>query len=295
MKCKICESKNIKVIYNAQIRDGGLGHYTSCNVPIYQCQNCDVIWHENVLKDTKEYYETTEYRDSLEGNSEEQQFYKLHDGESLAKFEYTGTDIFRDKIVADIGCGCGAFLDFIRGVSEKVIAVEPSETYRKIMKNKGFYTYPYMDDALKEFKNKVDVVVSFDVVEHVENPQQFLKEVFELLSESGQAVIGTPTDAPIMRELLGEIYEKKILFSTQHLWIFGEKNLKILAESTGFSNVELKYFQRYGIENLLGWIRDKEPKSKISSIVSSKTMDSVWKAQCSENGISDYVVLYLKK
>lgn len=295
MVCKVCNSKNIKIIYNNSIRNGGIGQYTTQSVPIFQCQNCDVIWHENVLDDTKEYYESTEYRDSLEGNSEEQQFYELHDKESLAKFEYTGTTVFRNKTVADIGCGCGAFLDFIKGVAKKVIAVEPSAVYRAVMNRKGFYTYPYAKEALKDFKNQVDVVTSFDVIEHVEEPEQFLREIFELLSENGQAIIGTPTDTPIMRALLGEVYEKKILFSTQHLWIFSEKNLQMLAEKAGFSSVQMKCFQRYGMENLLGWLKDKEPNSEINSDMVSITLNSVWKAQCGEKGTGDYIVLYLKK
>lgn len=68
-----------------------------------------------------------------------------------------------------------------------------------------------------------DVITSFDVIEHVEDPREFLQDVYDLLSPKRQAIIGTPTDAPVMRELLGEIYEKNQLFSTQHPWIFGEK------------------------------------------------------------------------
>ena len=151
MQCKICGSNNIKTIYNGLIRDGGLGKYTAKPVKMYQCCDCDVIWHEKTL-DTKKYYESQEYRKQLEGTSEESDFYRLHDWESFDKFQYTGTSIFRNKIVADIGCGCGAFLDFIKGVASKIIAIEPSETYRKIMDKKGFHTYPYANSVKQENK-----------------------------------------------------------------------------------------------------------------------------------------------
>ena len=115
------------------IRNGGLGKYTENAVDMWQCENCGVIWHEPVIEDTKAYYESKEYRNSLEGSTEQEMFYKLHDRETLDKFEYTGTEIFRHKVVSDIGCGAGAFLDFLKGVADTIIAIEPSEAYRVVM------------------------------------------------------------------------------------------------------------------------------------------------------------------
>lgn len=107
-------------------------------------------------------------------------------------------------MVADIGCGCGAFLDLVSGVGQSIIAVEPTESYRQVLNRKGYSTYPYANEALKEWKGKVDIVVSFDVIEHVNAPEQFIREVYELLKNGGKCIIGTPTDAPVMRKLLGE-------------------------------------------------------------------------------------------
>lgn len=263
---------------------------------MYQCNECSVIWHEKTL-DTKTYYESQKYRKQLEGSSEEQDFYRLHDKESLDKFLYTGTSIFRNKVVADIGCGCGAFLDFIKGVASEVIAIEPSETYRKIMDRKGFRTYPYAMSVKSEsmYWGRIDVITSFDVIEHVESPFSFLEDVHGLLLDGGRAIIGTPTDAPIMRSLLGEVYEQKQLFSTQHLWVLGEKNLRHMAEKIGFSNIDVKFFQRYGIGNMLGWIKDKTQGTAITDRWASGTLDSVWRTQLAEKGLADYIVLYVTK
>lgn len=295
MKCKICGSENTDIIYNDLIRDGGLGQYTKKPIKIFQCKNCDVIWHDNEIADVKEYYETEEYRNELEGSSEEEKFYELRDKETLDKLNYTGTTIFRNKVVADIGCGCGAFLDYISGVAREVVAVEPSLKYRNIMSRKGFSTYSYADEAKKLYANKIDVITSFDVIEHVQSPESFIKDVYDLLTAGGKAIIGTPTDAPVMRSLLGKDYEKKLLFSTQHLWILSEKNLRIISEKCGFKNIDIKYYQRYGIDNMLGWLKDKEPKSEIKQKFITETLNNVWKAQLVDNGLADYIVLYLEK
>lgn len=294
MKCKICGSEKVSEIYNGKIRDGRLEHYTDKNIKMYQCDNCQVIWHKP-LKGLSEYYESTEYRQELEGSSDENEFYRLHDRETLDKLQYTGTEIYREKTVADIGCGCGAFLDYIHGVATEVIAVEPSATYRKIMDKKGFHTYPYATEARKDWEGTVDVITSFDVIEHVEDPKQFLQDCYRLLKKDGVAIIGTPTDAPVMRNLLGEIYEKKLLFSTQHLWILSGKSLMAMSEEVGFSKCSTKYYQRYGIGNMLGWVRDKTAGSAIEEAFLTDTLNQVWKKECESQGLSDYVVLYVTK
>lgn len=295
MKCKLCGNGNVKRIYTGIIRDGGLGQYTKDAVDVFQCKDCDVIWHENKIDDVKKYYETEEYRKELEGSSEEEKFYELHDKETLDKLNYTGTTIFRNKIVADIGCGCGAFLDYINGVAKQIVAIEPSLKYRNIMTKKGFNTYAYADEAKKNYTDKIDVITSFDVIEHVQSPEIFIKDVYDLLTYGGKAIIGTPTDAPVMRSLLGNDYEKKLLFSTQHLWILSEKNLRMLSEKCGFRRVTVKYYQRYGIGNMLGWLKEKEPKSEINQEFITETLNNVWKAQLVDNGLADYIVLYLEK
>lgn len=295
MKCKLCGSSNVKTIYKGVIRDGGLGQYTNKAVEIFQCNDCDVIWHDNKIEDVKGYYETERYRRELEGGSEEEKFYELHDKETLDKLNYTGTSIFRNKIVGDIGCGCGAFLDYIYGVAEEIIAIEPSSKYRAIMNRKGYCTFAYAEEAKENYKDKINVITSFDVIEHVESPQTFLNDIYELLVKGGKAIIGTPTDAPIMRSLLKEDYEKKLLYSTQHLWILSEKSLKMLSEKSGFSSIKIKYYQRYGIDNMLGWLKDKKPKSEIGKDFITETLNNVWKAQLIDNGLADYIVLYLEK
>lgn len=295
MICKICGDNDVKVIYNSYIRDGKVCNDTNEKVPIYKCGNCNVFWHEKVRRDYAKYYESAEYREELEDTALIEDFYKLHDSETLDKFQYTGTGIYRDKVVADVGCGGGAFLDFLKGVAGITIGIEPSEYYRKEMKARGHKVYPYTIEAVKEYEGKIDVITSFDVIEHVEDPVGFLTDIYRLLSQDGCAVIGTPTDAPVMRQLVGKDFDNRLLFSMQHLWIFGEKNLLMMAHKAGFADAKIEFKQRYGIGNLITWLQTRMPKGHVMNDVLSDTLDAVWKSECCEHKISDYVVLYLRK
>lgn len=295
MKCQVCGCGNIKIIYDGLIRNGGLGFYTDGKVPVYQCDKCHVIWHDKVIENLDQYYQSVEYRESLEGDSDIDKFYQRHDFENADKLKYTGVTVFRNKVVADIGCAGGAFLDYLKGVAKDIVAVEPSMSYRKVLCKKGYHTYQYAIDAVDEWQGKVDVITSFDVIEHVESPLRFMKDVYRLLSEDGVAIIGTPTDAPVMRKLLGNIYEQKLLFSTQHLWIFGRDNLELLARQAGFNVSDIKYFQRYGLSNLLGWLKDKAPCGNSQIDFVTTTLDNVYKAELERCEQSDYIILYVSK
>ena len=68
-----------------------------------------------------------------------------------------------------------------------------------------------------------------------------------------------------------------------------------MAKKAGFEKIRFQYYQRYGLGNLLGWLRDKEPCSDIKDIFITPTLDAAWKSQCGENGMADYLVMYLMK
>lgn len=135
--CRICGSNKLTIEYDGIIRDGATTSKTKDRVKMYKCQECGVIWHDP-MKEIDSYYESEEYRQELEHTSTLKDFYAMHDFECYDKFTYTGTERFRNKVVADIGCGGGGFLDFLSGVASQVIGIEPSSTYRESMKKEVF-------------------------------------------------------------------------------------------------------------------------------------------------------------
>ena len=101
MECRICGNKVSDVIYQGVIRDGTFGNYTKEEVEMHQCRGCGAIYHEN--NRGKQFYESSQYREKMGQRTDD--YAALHDKEVLDKLNYTGTEIFRNKIVADVGCG----------------------------------------------------------------------------------------------------------------------------------------------------------------------------------------------
>jgi 2-polyprenyl-3-methyl-5-hydroxy-6-metoxy-1,4-benzoquinol methylase len=82
-----------------------------------------------------------------------------------------------DRIL-DYGCGAGLFVDFLRqqGV-DRAAGYDP-------------FVEAYHDPA--PLQQPFDAVVSYDVIEHHEDPRAFIEELTPLVRPGGQLVIGTP-------------------------------------------------------------------------------------------------------
>lgn len=290
--CAICQKGLLHLIYHGRIRDGKYGQWTSKEKNVYQCEVCKTLWHSNDYAG-EALYEGALYRELLEDDASIQTYHQKHDFETMRKVEWVGTPILREKIVADIGCGGGSFLDCVSGSANEIIAIEPTSAFHPWLRNQGYAVFPYTVDALEQYRDKVDIATSFDVIEHVEDPLSFVNEIHQLLRPGGVAIIGTPTDYPHLRRLIGQDFEE-FLFSTQHLWIFSEEGLKILMERVGFKEIRIEYKQMYGLGNTISWALHRCPRGYSSYDFITDTMDAVYREEMIRTKQSDYLVAYAK-
>ena len=98
-----------------------------------------------------------------------------------------------NKII-DVGAGFGIFLEEIQKQFPKAIiaAVEPSTVLARECKNKGFPTMEgFAHDAANksEWKESADLVTSFEVIEHIINPLQFINDMKSLIKTGGTLLI----------------------------------------------------------------------------------------------------------
>jgi len=179
-ECNLCDVKKYEVIYDGVIRDGIVGTKSKDTHKVVKCSGCGLVrLLNNPL--TMEYYQSDEYRNAYNETANANDYIQMHDNEQPPRLAKVGADMFRDKIVLDYGCGGGAFLDLVSGLADKTVGVEPFGGYHDSLNERGHQIFSDSAMAKKEYQNKVDTIVSFGVLEHVEDPKQYLKDALDLM------------------------------------------------------------------------------------------------------------------
>jgi SAM-dependent methyltransferase len=155
---------------------------------------------------------------------------------------------FLGRRVLEIGSGIGNITKFLLD-RDLVIATDVEPQYLVLLKNtfekyKKFLIEP-LDISGTEIERyrpyHIDSVICFNVLEHIEQDEKALKNIFHLLEPKGRLLLLVPSHPWLYGRLdqyLG------------HHRRYGKKKLKNKIETIGFKVIFLRHFNRIGI---LGW------------------------------------------
>jgi len=281
--CKICGTKKWTVLYHGPVRVGKFGQITEKPQTVWKCNQCEVGFLDSPGID----YESGNYRKMVDGSDTVEHFYQSHDVEQLEKIKVIGTGTIRDRVIADIGCGAGSFLDLVKGYSSTTIGIEPLRGYHSALIAKGHHVYDYCADVPKEWWGRVDLAVCFSVIEHLDGPVDLLVQVRKLLRPDGRLLISTPNLNDWLLELLPDVYPS-FFYRVVHQWYFGESSLKKLGQMAGFSGVLMRYVHRFDLSNFLLWLRDRRP-SGLGKLQISPSLNTHFCRFLEETGQADYI------
>lgn len=137
--------------------------------------------------------------------------------------------------LVEIGSGFGTFCSVAQesGQFQRVIAVEPTPEMAQACRNRGLeVSNCRIEDIDPGELPPADVVVSFEVIEHLFEPRQFLEQCARLLKPGGLLVISCPNGQGFDITLLRE---KSLAIDVEHLNFFNPKSLRLFLESMDFT------------------------------------------------------------
>jgi len=132
----------------------------------------------------------------------------------------------------EVGAGFGIFSEEAQktGYFGEVIAVEPMPYLAEKCKSRGLSVIEkFIEDI--EFDRDVDVIVNFEVIEHLLDPKTFLKSCFDLLVPGGVLIITCPNFEGFDVLLLGGVSDQ---LDTEHINMFNLDSFGLMLRDVGF-------------------------------------------------------------
>ncbi|MDD5569679.1 MAG: methyltransferase domain-containing protein [Bacteroidales bacterium] len=149
-----------------------------------------------------------------------------------------------NKKVLDVGCvGQDKFYESdewlhkaIKKVAKSIDGVDINTECKNVLHNLGYNLLS--PEELKELKERYQVIVMADVIEHVGNVFDFIKFYLNFLEEDGEIIITTPNPFSIRRATSVLLYKEPGVNPEHKLWLDPSNVLEILS----VLNLKLKDF-----------------------------------------------------
>ena len=138
--------------------------------------------------------------------------------------------------VLDVGCGVGSLSFYLDSIGMRVVGIDISSRAiaicQKVKKNIGLKHVVFKQAVLDSKKEKNDVLVCSEIIEHIEDDSAFTKMLAAKLKKGGYLFLSTPSKENVLYPLgYFAAFDEEV----GHVRRYTKKGLQELLESHGFS------------------------------------------------------------
>lgn len=258
-KCIICGSDEHSVVRDT-LRYG-------IKRKVLRCGRCGFIYLESAQAAT-EYYSGETYRRSygpdLKKAVDCREFF-----DTYLPFQKKIIDRMRDFIapdmkVLDVGCSTGHFLHALSGLVKERIGLELNKEHVEFIRsNLDFKVYSDPIETVKITEGPFDLITSFQVLEHIDDPRSFLKSIAGYLKPDGLLYLELPNINDIMLSGYRISGYADFYYREPHVSYFSKDTLGALLEQAGFRG-KISTAQDYNFLNHLHWKLTGKPQDNFT-------------------------------
>ncbi len=156
-------------------------------------------------------------------------------------------------LILDAGCGDGLQME-LYSQSHRVVGMDIAFTRLKRAKERVKKNAVFQGDLFKLplKEGRCDLVILGEVLEHLEEPEVVLREIYRILKPSGHIILDTPSQSnivDIILKLFGIKPQWGYKVDTTHLWFFTMNQVVALLKNAGYTIAKIKggSFIRYDL------------------------------------------------
>jgi 2-polyprenyl-3-methyl-5-hydroxy-6-metoxy-1,4-benzoquinol methylase len=222
-KCLLCGGVDNDTIY----------YFDKFDNKIVKCK-CGFIYSSlETRKNVIDAYENDYWTNYQLNQGEKSIFDRIEEFEFISRERLDYIKEFKKQgRLLDVGCSMGFLVNEANKIGFTSVVIEVNK--QCIDEGKKLYQGIdlFLTDLEKYNEEKFDVITSFNVIEHLDNPIQFLLECKKRLSDDGIIVIGThDIESDTHKKMKSEW--KQITVDGDHLYYFSIETMKKLADICG--------------------------------------------------------------
>lgn len=234
---------------------------------VLHCSKCDFVFLED-KDDPNNFYSSEDYRsrygpDLTKKASPEDVFdaYYSYQGPIIKEIEHLLTP---NTSVLDVGCSAGQFLAALKGKVGLRVGLELSQNEAEFIRSRhDFKVYSEPIETIKIEEEPFDLVTSLQVVEHVPNPINFIKNLARQVKPGGYLYLELPNLDDALISCYKSAGYAQFYFREPHVSYFTKKTLAAAVKAAGLSG-EIKTVQRYNFTNHVNWILTDKPQTNFN-------------------------------
>jgi 2-polyprenyl-3-methyl-5-hydroxy-6-metoxy-1,4-benzoquinol methylase len=180
----------------------------------------------------------------------------------------------REQIrILEIGCSSGAFLSELKeslssvGMLDKCIlaGIDIDETAVRKNVDSSIEIYAVgAEEYAKSSEEKYDLIIHFELIEHLQNPFSFMQSVAKLLTPNGLHHFHTPNGNGFDNQALGYNEFRALahgIFPPMHLQAFTPQNIVHFSIRSGFKVVQIDTPGNFDVDIVKSFLEPKNSES----------------------------------
>ncbi len=271
-------------------------HMRDAHIPVVRCDTCDLVQMQRIPSATElaAFYDQGKQAVNIGVSVDIDRLWIRQKDDTVRRATNAQNLAPKGSRILDIGSGYGFFLREMKKKGYPIEGIEVSDVSRDISAKVTRARVHDIDigaaseeelSALGTF----EIITMFHCLEHIPDPVAFLKRVRTLLSPKGTLFIEVPNIDDAALDLSAGY--RAFYWQFAHCSYFNAKTLARTLKKAGFKKVAPWYEQRYGLENLMGWMVAGKPQLNAPSYATAKaglkSLEQWYKKDRIKNGTAD--------